>query len=78
MLDRKVVETFLIEEIKDIGICIPKRIDKRELVEAFCLFTEDDYYEWLKDNFKSFFNHGSPDWNWIEKYLQKRNKKSAP
>jgi len=24
-----------------------------------------DYYEWLKDNFKSFFNHGNPDWEWI-------------
>lgn len=27
---------------------------------------EDDYYEWLKDNFKSFFNHGSPHWNRIK------------
>ena len=21
--------------------------------------------EWLKDNFKSFFNHGDPVWEWI-------------
>lgn len=55
MLDRKVVEDFLLEKIEDARIDIPKRIEKRKLVEAFCRFTEDDYYEWLKDNFKSFF-----------------------
>jgi len=32
-------------------------------------YTEDDYYEWLKDNFKSFFNHGDPDWEWIRERL---------
>ncbi len=37
---------------------------KQRLVEAFCQYVEDDY-EWLKDNFKSFFNHGNPDWEWI-------------
>jgi hypothetical protein len=21
----------------------------------------DDYYEWLKDNFKTFFDYGNPD-----------------
>jgi hypothetical protein len=26
---------------------------------------EDDYYEWLKDNFKSFFDYGKPDWKRI-------------
>ena len=71
MLDRAVVKEFLLEEMSEAGIYVPKRIIKRELVEAFCRFTEEDYYEWLKDNFKSFFNHGNPDWDWIEKYLQK-------
>jgi len=75
MLDRKVVEKFLLEEIKDAGIGVPKRINKRELVEAFCRFMEEDYYEWLKDNFKSFFNHGNPDWDWIKKYSQKMTDK---
>ena len=28
-------------------------------------YVEDDYYEWLKDNFKSFFDHCKPDWEWI-------------
>ena len=69
MLDRKVVEWLLLEELKDRGIRIPKRIDKEKLVEAFCRFTEDDYYEWLKDNFKTFFNHGNPDWGWIEEKI---------
>lgn len=71
MLDREVVEGFVLEKIRDAGIEIPKRIDKRKLVEAFCRFTEDDYYEWLKDNFKAFFNHGNPDWDWIKKQLVK-------
>lgn len=35
MLDRKVVEDFLLEKMKDDGIDILERIDKRKLVEAF-------------------------------------------
>ena len=70
MLDRKVVEEFLLEEIE--GENIPLGINKKELVEAFCQFAEADYYEWLKDNFNSFFNHGNPDWGWIEKYVHKQ------
>jgi hypothetical protein len=76
MLDRAVVEDFLLEEMSEADIHVPKRIIKRELVEAFCRFTEEDYYERLKDNFKSFFNHGNPDWDWIEKYLQEWNDES--
>ena len=71
MLDRRVVGNFVLEKLKDAGVDIPKRFDEKKLVEAFCRFTEDDYYEWLKDNFKSFFNYGNPDWDWIEKKLAK-------
>lgn len=42
MLDRKVVEEFLLEEIENAGIRVPKGINKKELVKAFCRFTEDD------------------------------------
>jgi len=63
MLDRAVVEEFLDCELE--GLEIPEDIPKEALVEAFCQYTEDDYYEWLKDNFKSFFNHSDPDWEWI-------------
>jgi len=69
MLDREVVKEFLLEKLKDAGIRIPKSIDKKKLVEGFCRFTEDDYYEWLKDNFKTFFNHWNPDWEWIKEKL---------
>ena len=65
MLDRTVVEEFLNAEFEDLDLKIPEDIPKDALVEAFCQYTEDDYYEWLKDNFKSFFNHGDPDWEWI-------------
>ena len=68
MLDRKVVEEFLEDELEDISI--PESVKKEELVEAFCQFTEDDYYEWLKDNFKTFFNHYNPDWTWIKNYIK--------
>jgi hypothetical protein len=68
LLDRKVVEEFLEDELE--GISIPEFIKKEELVEAFCQFTEDDYYEWLKDNFKTFFNHYDPDWTWIKNYIK--------
>lgn len=69
MLDRKVVESFLLEELRDAEIQIPRDIDENKLVEAFCTFTEEDYYEWLKDNFKSFFNHWNPDWEWIKEKI---------
>jgi len=70
MLDRDVVEALLDEEFEDLELEIPEDIDKKALTEAFCQYTEDDYYEWLKDNFKSFFNHGDPDWERIREKIQ--------
>lgn len=64
MLDRRVVEEFLEGEFEEGDWEIPADIPKDKLVETFCLYTEDDYYEWLKDNVKSFFD-GGPDWDWI-------------
>ena len=70
MLDRKVIEELLDWEFEGLDWEIPENIPKDALVEAFCQYTEDDYYEWLKDNFKSFFNHGEPDWDWIRKEIK--------
>lgn len=67
MLDRKVVKEFLQEKLEDIEI--PKDISFNQLVETFCKYAEDDYYEWLKDNFKSFFDHGNPDWRRIKQMI---------
>jgi len=69
LLDRKIVRGFLDEEF--MGIEIPDDILKEALVETFCTYLEDDYYEWLKDNFKSFFNYGKPDWQWIRERIKK-------
>ena len=69
MLDRKVVEGFLDLEFEDRDWEVPEDIPKDALVEVFCQYVENDYYEWLKDNFKSFFNHGNPDWEWIRKKI---------
>ncbi|MFP3975961.1 MAG: hypothetical protein ACLFVK_07055 [Dehalococcoidia bacterium] len=41
-------------------------MDMDRLTDVFHRYVEDDSYEWLRDNFKSFFNHGDPDWNWIK------------
>ncbi|VUT25420.1 MAG: hypothetical protein MOIL_01047 [Candidatus Methanolliviera sp. GoM_oil] len=74
MLDREVVKEFLDEQLKDVEIEVPEDISEDILVETFSKYVEDDYYEWLKDNFKSFFNHGTPDWDWIKdriKYYSK-------
>lgn len=72
MLDRDVVRKLLDCELE--GIEIPEDIDREALVETFCQYTEDDYYEWLKDNFKSFFNHCDPDWEWIRGRIEHYNK----
>ena len=71
MLDRDVVAEFLNCELE--GVEIPEDIDRGKLVEAFCQYVEDDYYQWLKDNFKSFFNHWDPDWQWIRDRIEHYN-----
>ncbi len=72
MLDRKVVRELLDEELEEMEI--PEDIFKEALTEAFCKYVEDDYCDWLKDNFKSFFNYGNPDWKWVRKRIKKRGK----
>jgi len=69
LLNREVVREFLDEELSEAEI--PEDISKEELVETFCKYIEDDYYEWLKDNFKSFFNSGNPDWQGIRERIKK-------
>lgn len=70
MLDRAVVKDFLNWEFEDLELEMPEDISEEILVETFCKYVEDDYYEWLKDNFKSFFNHGNPDWKWIRQRVE--------
>jgi len=67
MLDKDVIKGFLEENLA--GIKIPKNVSKENLLQAFCNYVEDDYYEWLNDNYKSFFNHANPDWSWIKKKI---------
>ncbi len=74
MLDRKVVKEFLDDELGKIEI--PPDIIQEVLVETFCKYTEEDYYEWLKDNYKSFFNHGDPGWDWIRERIELYSKLS--
>lgn len=74
MLNREVVKEFLKDQFKPRKWKLPKGITWDSLSETFCCYTEDDYYEWLKDNFKSFFNHGNPDWKWIKDRI-KHNKR---
>jgi len=71
VLDREVIREFLDEELKEKEMEIPKDIFKEALVETFCKYVEDDYYERLKDNFKSFFNYGKPDWQLIRERIKK-------
>ncbi|GAI88782.1 unnamed protein product [marine sediment metagenome] len=75
MLDRRVVKEFLEENLKDSEIEVPEDINFDELVETFCLYTEDDYYEWLKDNYKNFFDPANTeDWKWVKKRIEERRK----
>ena len=70
MLDRAVIEELLDDKFEDLELDIPDDMEKEALVEAFCQYVEDDYYEWVKDNFKSFFNHADPDWDWIKERIE--------
>ncbi len=66
MLDRAVVKEFL--DDKHEGLEVPDDIPKDALVEAFCQYTEVDYYDWLKSNFNTFFES---DWADIRKKIKK-------
>lgn len=68
MIDRQSVKEFLEEELDE--IVIPENILFSDLLETFCNYVEDDYYEWLNDNFKSFFNCGNPDWKYIKEQIK--------
>ena len=72
MLDREVVREFLDEELEEIEI--PDDIFKEALAEAFCKYVEDDYYDWLKDNFKLFFNCRKLDWKWVRERIKNRGR----
>jgi len=72
MLDRNAVEEFLDCQFEDAELEIPVDILREQLAEVFCQYVEDDYYEWLNDNFKFFFNHGAPDWEWIRGRIDDR------
>ena len=68
ILEREVIKDYLCANLE--GIKIPEDISMDDLTEAFCRFTEDDFYEWLKDNFKVFFTRGMPDWDWIRERIK--------
>ena len=69
MLDRDSVEEFLDSEIAYMELEIPHDIPKAVLVDAFCAYIEAEYFEWLRENFTSFFNDGDPDWDWIREQI---------
>ena len=70
MLNRTVVEELLDSEFEEVEMEVPKDISREQLVEAFYQYVEDDYYRWLKGGFKSFFDHGNPDWEWIREKIR--------
>jgi len=68
MLDREVIKDFLIAEFED--ICpIPDGINLDKLAEDFSVYVENDFYQWLKDNFKSYFDP-IDDWESIKDKLK--------
>ncbi len=70
MLDKEAIKAFLDWEFEELGLQVPADIPRDALVEAFCQYIEDDYHEWLKDNFKSFFKPKKPDWDWIREKIK--------
>ena len=69
MLDRDSVEEFLDTELRYGDMEVPPDISKGELIDAFCSYIEAEYYEWLRENFTTFFSDGDPDWDWIREQI---------
>jgi len=60
--------------LRDDAIKLPKNIRNKDLAEAFCHYVEDDYYDWMKDNFNIFFQQdglGRVNWAWIRHIISK-------
>jgi len=74
MFDKGIVRWFLEEKLEEYEIEIPKDIDFDDLVEAFYQYLWDDYYEWLKDNFRCFFSVDH-DWDWIRDRIKRVKEK---
>jgi len=74
MLDKDIIKKFLQDKLSDWKVEIPNDIDLKELVEVFCLYAENDYYEWLKDNAKSFFAVGTDGivWDLIRERMKRQ------
>lgn len=72
MLNKNLIKEFLSEELQ--GFNLPDDILFDDLCEAFYQYIEEDYYEWIKDNFRSFFNYYNPDWDWIRKRINENKK----
>ena len=71
MLNKQVVKEFLQSDLEDVEI--PQNINFDDLVDVFIDYCEDDYYEWLKDNAKSFFRGDNGiDWDSIAEKIQKK------
>ncbi len=69
MLDRDSIEEFLDSELEYLEVEVPGDIPRPALVEAFCDYIEAEYHEWLRENFRSFFNDGDPDWDWVREQI---------
>lgn len=67
MLNEAVVEGFLDCRFEDMELEFPRIYPNNALVGIFCQYVEGNYYEWLKDRIKSFFDHGEHDWEWVKK-----------
>lgn len=73
MLDKETIKEFLESFLEDLDI--PQNIDINDLADVFIDYCEDDYYEWFKDNAKSFFSgNNGIDWDAIAKKIQKKKK----
>jgi len=67
MIDREIVKEFLEDAVQEYEV--PGDISMDDLVDVFREYLEIDVYDWLKDNFKCFFNYGNPDWDWIREQI---------
>ena len=71
MLDKEVIKEFLQSDLEDVEI--PTNINFDDLADVFIDYCEGDYYEWLRDNAKSFFSGDNGiDWDSIAGKIQKK------
>lgn len=67
-LGKEFLIEYLREELEDDEMELPDDISLDDLADAFMDYLEVDIYDWLRENYRSFFK--DHDWDWVRERIR--------